>query len=216
MNNDITNEFIKSMSTIKNTYVSLEEGKTHINVNTSSNSELGRRLSWWRPINVKTIFGTVGTFQTFSWFLTKPEFPKEWLTASSFKKADVIRIKRMETVHVPNYWALICYLFVQRLVQEPRNEVLYMLRDNTLPLTVYSSKKMKEPYTPTQDVEITKLIFKLANYVAIIRQTELMIKTDRFVPSNYEWLISQCMFDKSKDLLDGVDREHKDFPEGLI
>lgn len=213
---DNKNTFLDEMSTIKNTYVSLDEGKTHINIDTSSKTELGKRLSWWYPIHTETVFGKVGTFQLFSWFITKPDFPKEWLNNNSLRKADIIRVKKMKTVNVPNYWALVCYVFIQRLLQEPKNECLYMLRDNKLPLTTYSSKYMPEKYTSTQDVEITKLNKSLAKYVAIIRQVELMIKTDRFVQSNFEWLITQCKFDKSKDLLDGVDREHKEFPEGLI
>lgn len=167
------------------------EGINHININLKSNHIIGRLLSPMYNHMFKTFLGYTCNIQQFLYAVTKPCYPIECLVKQRMSYKEIEKIKNMETIKLPNYYALLAYALCEIIKQNIRLQ--NMLKNNNLQLTYYLVRKK------------TNIMNRyMTRYLNICLNIEKLIKNNIFNQEHIDYFISKCREDTNKSYRDGI------------
>ena len=173
--------------------------KNIVNIVTKKQHDLGYRLTPGFPFKIETIFGTVGNLRNAMEFIVTPDYPTSLLSKSKLKPSEISRIPTRKIL-VVNYYAIVAYLLLERVEQDP--ELITLMINNTLPFASVFYKN-KEYYGKTITVGIENT--KLRTYVKICSDISLLIKAGDFSNANKrEELINSYKNKKDVGVFDGL------------
>ena len=156
----------------------LEEGKDYISLVADSKHILGRALSINYNYVFKTLIGDVRGIGRFMQYVSNK---------------DLGIIKKLPTLKLPNYWAIMAYALCTRVSQDPKLQK--WLKENTLPLTI-AKWEVRNKYVEELSKPVYVNVTQLANYLNIVRDIEKLLKEDRFVTDEVIKLINSYKYDK--------------------
>lgn len=162
----------------------LEEGKDYISLVADSKHILGRALSINYNYVFKTLIGDVRSIGRFMQYLSTKGYPYRLVMKGQFSNKDLGIIKKLPTLRLPNYWAIMAYALCSRISQDSRMQ--RWLKENTLPLTI-ARWEVRNKYVEELSQPVYVNVTKLGNYLNIVKDIEKLIKEDRF---NNEEIIS--------------------------
>lgn len=169
-----------------------EEGKDYISLVTESNHILGRALSINYNYLFKTVIGEVRSIGKFMQYISTKDYPYRLLMKGQFSNKDLGIIKKLPTIKLPNYWAIMAYAISSRVAQDSKMQK--WLRENALPLTI-AKWVVRDKYVPELSEPIYMNITKLGNYLSIVKDIEKLLKEDRFTDENVIELINSYRAD---------------------
>nr|DAR18478.1 MAG TPA: hypothetical protein [Caudoviricetes sp.] len=179
------------------------EGKDYIAISTISKHKLGRALAIGYTTNFKTVAGNVVSVKRFMEYIGMKDYPTKYLMQSKMKTADIRAVNKLETVDVPNYWAILTYAVCKRIQKDLG--VQKMIKENTLPYTIVKWDKIDEELQSIEgDKKCLVNMEKYATYLGIIRDIESLIKSDTFNTETISNLIEYYKRDKNLDLFHGT------------
>lgn len=164
-----------------------EEGKDYISLVSESNHILGRALSINYNYLFKTLIGDVRSIGRFMQYISTKDYPYRLLMKGQFSNKDLGIIKKLPTIKLPNYWAIMAYAVCSRVNQDPKMQK--WLRENTLPLTI-AKWVVRDKYVPELSEPVYMNITKLGNYLNIVNDIQKLLKEDRFTDTNVIDLIN--------------------------
>ena len=164
-----------------------EEGKDYISLVSESNHILGRALSINYNYLFKTLIGDVRSIGRFMQYISTKDYPYRLLMKGQFSNKDLGIIKKLPTIKLPNYWAIMAYAVCSRVNQDPKMQK--WLRENTLPLTI-AKWVVRDKYAPELSEPVYMNITKLGNYLSIVKDIEKLLKEDKFIDANVIDLIN--------------------------
>nr|DAO50759.1 MAG TPA: hypothetical protein [Caudoviricetes sp.] len=177
------------------------EGKDYIALSSNSDTILGRALSFNNPRKFKTFIGEVSGIRRFVDFIGYSYLPISFLLKGKYTKEDNELIKTKTRLELSNYWAVVCYAVCERIRQDKQLQI--MIRNNTLPWTiVYWRKNPAVLEEITQDRLCVNQI-KLGEYLAMLRDIEILIKNNKFNKVGIAELIKHYMKNPEADLFEG-------------
>ena len=156
------------------------EGKDYIAISTISKHKLGRALAIGYTTNFKTVAGNVVSVKRFMEYIGMKDYPTKYLMQSKMKTADIRAVNKLETVDVPNYWAILTYAVCKRIQKDLG--VQKMIKENTLPYTIVKWDKIDEE----------------------LQSIESLNKSDTFNTETISNLIEYYKRDKNLDLFHGT------------
>lgn len=186
------------LNTLNHVPVSMN-GADCVNIDHKSDSELGKMLSPLYPINVKTIFGNIGTIKNFIDFITAPGYPYEMLRMKKFSPKEIARIPKNRKT-VPNFWGAVAYAICERVKGDVK--LLSLIKKNTLPYSSFNQTEEGIFFDKRVLVSIPNL--KMSRYLSVIRHIELMVKSDTFNDETILNFINNCRDDITKDVFDDM------------
>lgn len=169
-----------------------EEGKDYISLVSESNHILGRALSINYNYLFKTVIGEVRSIGRFMQYISTKDYPYRLLMKGQFSNKDLGIIKKLPTIKLPNYWAIMAYAICSRVAQDSKMQK--WLKENTLPLTI-AKWVVRDKYVPELSEPIYMNITKLGNYLSIVKDIEKLLKEDRFTDENVIDLINSYKVD---------------------
>jgi hypothetical protein len=164
-----------------------EEGKDYISLVSESNHILGRALSINYNYLFKTLIGDVRSIGRFMQYISTKDYPYRLLMKGQFSNKDLGIIKKLPTIKLPNYWAIMAYAVCSRVNQDPKMQK--WLRENTLPLTI-AKWVVRDKYVPELSEPVYMNITKLGNYLNIVNDIQKLLKEDKFTDTNVIDLIN--------------------------
>lgn len=179
----------------------MEEGRDYISLYSGSKTIIGKGLSFTSPRKFNTFIGEVSGIRRFIIYLATKGLPMSFLTKGRYNKEDHLLVKSNEPLTLTNYWAIVCYALCERVRQD--KQLVEMIKTNTLPLTIVNWKKNPKILNDIASKLVCVNQTKLAVYLSIVRNIEMLIKEDAFNSTNINKLIKFYMRDKEKDLFDG-------------
>lgn len=177
------------------------EGRDYISLYSGSKTIIGKGLAFTSPRKFNTFIGEVSGIRRFVIYLSTKGLPMSFLTKGRYNKEDHLLVKSNEPLTLTNYWAIVCYALCERVRQD--KPLVEMIKNNTLPLTVVHWKKNPKILNDIASKLVCVNQTKLAVYLSIVRNIEMLIKEDMFNSNNINKLIKFYMKDASKDLFDG-------------
>jgi len=112
----------------------LEESRDYISLVADSKHILGRALSINYNYVFKTLIGDVRGIGRFMQYVSTKGYPYRLVMKGQFSNKDLGIIKKLPTLKLPNYWAIMAYALCTRVSQDPKLQK--WLKENTLPLTI--------------------------------------------------------------------------------
>nr|DAN55971.1 MAG TPA: hypothetical protein [Caudoviricetes sp.] len=171
----------------------LEEGKDYISLVADSKHILGRALSINYNYVFKTLIGDVRGIGRFMQYVSTKGYPYRLVMKGQFSNKDLGIIKKLPTLKLPNYWAIMAYALCTRVSQDPKLQK--WLKENTLPLTI-ARWEVRNKYVEELSKPVYVNVTQLANYLNIVRDIEKLLKEDRFVTDEVIKLINSYKYDK--------------------
>lgn len=194
------NSILHASSKLSNLNRGEQEGERLINVSPKSKTELGKALSPLTPTSTKLFCGEVGCIKTFMQAIKNKNFPLEFLPKRRINYSELAKIPKSKSM-VPNYWALVAYAVVERIKQDKKTAE--MLKMNTLELTCLGEPRDAEFFGSI--IKISNVNIKMALYISILRNIEIMLKEDRFYKKEeIDKFIIACKDDPDADILEGI------------
>lgn len=177
------------------------EGTDYISLDTKSNSELGRLLSYNHPANFTTVFGNVGTIRSLMDYITIPGYPYELLSKARIKPEEKARIPKRR-ISVPNFWAIVTYIVCVRIKGDVK--IIGMLKDKpeNVPFTLGTRTVKTELFGNT--VIVKQQVTKMSRYLGIIAHVEKLIKDNRFTKEEIDSFVLAARDHKDKSVFDGI------------
>ena len=172
----------------------LEEGKDYISLVAGSKHILGRALSINYNYVFKTLIGDVRSIGRFMQYLSTRGYPYRLVMKGQFSNKDLAIIKKLPTLKLPNYWAIMAYALCSRVSQDPKLQK--WLKENTLPLTI-ARWEVRNKYVEELSQPVYVNVTKLGNYLNIVRDIEKLIKEDKFGNEEIINLINSYRLDTS-------------------
>lgn len=169
-----------------------EEGKDYISLVSESNHILGRALSINYNYLFKTLIGDVRSIGRFMQYISTKDYPYRLLMKGQFSNKDLGIIKKLPTIKLPNYWAIMAYAVCSRVNQDPKMQK--WLRENTLPLTI-AKWVVRDKYVPELSEPVYMNITKLGNYLNIVNDIQKLLQEDKFTDANVIDLINSYKVD---------------------
>ena len=177
------------------------EGRDYISLWSGSKSVLGRALSYTNPRRFNTFIGEVSGIRRFVVYLSTKDLPISFLLKGKYTKEDHELVRSKESLSLTNYWAVVAYALIERIRNDKKlQEMIY---ENTLPFTAITWKKTPSILNNVPNMKVGVNNIRLANYLAIIRNIETLIKNDMFTSANMKELIKFHMVNKDVDIFDG-------------
>lgn len=178
----------------------MKEGKDYISLVDQSATLLGRALATTNRYKFDTVIGRVLSISKFMQYISTKDFPSRFLLKHNYSRDDNTLISKLETLELPNYWAAMAYATCCRIAQD--DKVKNLLKENKLPLTIVRYE-LRNKYIP-DEIE-PKLIkyTKLGNYLAIVRDIEILLKNDLFTEENITTLVDFYKTDKDLEVFSG-------------
>lgn len=180
----------------------LEEGKDYISLVAESKSQLGRSLSVNYNYLFRTVIGDVRSMGRFIQFVSTKYYPNRLVTKGQFSNKDLGIIRKLPTIKLPNYWAIVAYVICTRVAQD--SKLQKWLKENKLPLTI-AKYAVRNKYVPEFSTPVLMNITKLGTYLDIVRNIEKLLKEDRFNDESITELIKSYksvkhlgVFDKAR------------------
>lgn len=186
---------------------SLVEGKDYINISNSSSTELGRSLSMYFNKSFHTMVGNVLSIKKFLQYVSTEGYPYELLIRRKFTSEDKELLRGLKTISLPNYWSIACYVTCTRVLQDPKLQKL--IYNNKLPFTIIDTIQKDKTGISISGAANTVNVFKLANYLAIIRDIENLIKSDSFNTNTIEAMVDWYRDNKEQSTFAGTVCEAK-------
>ena len=179
----------------------MEESRDYISLWSGSKSVLGRALSYTNPRRFNTFIGEVSGIRRFVVYLSTKDLPISFLLKGKYTKEDHELVRSKESLSLTNYWAVVAYALIERIRNDKKlQEMIY---ENTLPFTAITWKKTPSILNNVPNMKVGVNNIRLANYLAIIRNIETLIKNDMFTSANMKELIKFHMVNKDVDIFDG-------------
>lgn len=179
----------------------MEEGRDYISLWSGSKSVLGRALSYTNPRRFNTFIGEVSGIRRFVVYLSTKDLPISFLLKGKYTKEDHELVRSKESLSLTNYWAVVAYALIERIRNDKKlQEMIY---ENTLPFTAITWKKTPSILNNVPNMKVGVNNIRLANYLAIVRNIEALIKNDMFTSANMKELIRFHMVNKDVDIFDG-------------
>ena len=179
----------------------MEEGRDYISLWSGSKSVLGRALSYTNPRRFNTFIGEVSGIRRFVVYLSTKDLPISFLLKGKYTKEDHELVRSKESLSLTNYWAVVAYALIERIRNDKKlQEMIY---ENTLPFTAITWKKTPSILNNVPNMKVGVNNIRLANYLAIVRNIEALIKNDMFTSANMKELIKFHMVNKDVDIFDG-------------
>lgn len=172
----------------------LEEGRDYISLVADSKHILGRALSINYNYVFKTLIGDVRGIGRFMQYVSTKGYPYRLVMKGQFSNKDLGIIKKLPTLKLPNYWAIMAYALCTRVSQDPKLQK--WLKENTLPLTI-ARWEVRNKYVEELSKPVYVNVTQLANYLNIVRDIEKLLKEDRFVTDEVLNLINSYKYDKN-------------------
>lgn len=182
----------------------LEEGKDYISLVADSKHILGRALSINYNYVFKTLIGDVRGIGRFMQYVSTKGYPYRLVMKGQFSNKDLGIIKKLPTLKLPNYWAIMAYALCTRVSQDPKLQK--WLKENTLPLTI-ARWEVRNKYVEELSKPVYVNVTQLANYLNIVRDIEKLLKEDRFVTDEVIKLINSYKYDKKVPVFQNAIRE---------
>lgn len=171
------------------------EGKDFINCNSKSSTKLGKMLHNTHNFEFNTIVGKCVKVQNFLDYCIHEGAPLTYLLNKNTKST---RLEKLKKKTIPNYWGICVYVLFEKISQN--EELKNLLKENTLPLTVYYEKTIDSVVSDKQTVVI--YAYGLTKYVEIINKLSNLLKEDKFDQENIKTLIKE--YSKTENLFDGT------------
>lgn len=180
------------------------EGKHYINIGPSATSAIGKALWLQAPVQVQTVFGTIRSLKSVMDYMKTKEYPQEFLRKNKFTRDDHARIKRGKEnqVNPENFWAVVAYLVICRVVQDPKLVNMLKNMNNNMIFTSFNAKK--DQGMLNSEVTTKEYNFGLGRYLSIVRQIVDAIKDGRFEPDFARQFIRDAKDAPELDLFVGV------------
>lgn len=182
----------------------LEEGKDYISLVADSKHILGRALSINYNYVFKTLIGDVRGIGRFMQYVSTTGYPYRLVMKGQFSNKDLGIIKKLPTLKLPNYWAIMAYALCTRVSQDPKLQK--WLKENTLPLTI-ARWEVRNKYVEELSKPVYVNVTQLANYLNIVRDIEKLLKEDRFVTDEVIKLINGYKYDQKVSVFHNAIRE---------
>nr|DAQ18599.1 MAG TPA: hypothetical protein [Caudoviricetes sp.]DAR60932.1 MAG TPA: hypothetical protein [Caudoviricetes sp.] len=182
----------------------LEEGKDYISLVADSKHILGRALSINYNYVFKTLIGDVRGIGRFMQYVSTKGYPYRLVMKGQFSNKDLGIIKKLPTLKLPNYWAIMAYALCTRVSQDPKLQK--WLKENTLPLTI-ARWEVRNKYVEELSKPVYVNVTQLANYLNIVRDIEKLLKEDRFVTDEVIKLINGYKYDQKVSVFHNAIRE---------
>jgi len=177
--------------------------EAHININSRSTTDLGKRLCYSYPFAIKTICGPAGSIRNFIDFLCKEGYPAELLPKTRMTKDDILRVPKLPK-RVNNYLAILAYILTQRILQDKRLQV--SMKSNTLPYTSYRETRKETLFNSVIELSIPDV--KMWKYVFVVNKIDELVKADNFNKATANALVESCMKDPTSKLFKGTNIEN--------
>lgn len=168
-----------------------KEGIDHINISLKSNHMIGKLLSPMFNHMFKTFLGYTCNIQQFLYAVTKPGYDMKYLTKQRVSREEKEKIIKMETIKLPNYYALVAYALCEMIKQNIKLQT--MLKNNNLQLTYYLVHK--KPRIMDTHME---------RYLNICIYIQYMIKNNIFNQEHIEYFICKCKENSTKSFMDDI------------
>ena len=175
----------------------MKESVNYISLVETSDHYIGKKMFPNSLGIFDTIIGNVISIQRFMQYVSIDRFPSKYLLQKNLTRKDVAFISGLNTLDLPNYWAIMCYAVCCKV--QSNKKLIKALYDNKLPLTIALNRK-DEMLGEEMLVNFTKQ----GNYLAIVRSIEELIKANEFVPAKIKALIDFYKNDKDLDLWAGT------------
>lgn len=185
----------------------LEEGKDYISLVAESKSQLGRSLSVNYNYLFRTVIGDVRSIGRFIQFVSTKYYPSRLVTKGQFSNKDLGIIRKLPTIKLPNYWAIVAYVICTRVAQD--SKLQKWLKENKLPLTI-AKYVVRNKYVPEFSTPVLMNITKLGTYLDIVRNIEKLLKEDRFNDESITELIKSYKAVKHLDVFDKARLKEED------
>ena len=173
--------------------------KDYINISKYSDDEVGIKLAPGYGYQFNTIFGKVGSIRNIMDFLNNPGYPIDILSKKKLTSKDVNKVSKMKKINIPNYWAIMVYVFYERLVQDQAllDELINLPED-----IIFTSFNEYVRKSPLGEVRVKRYNTKMGRYIKII---ELLIEEFR-KDRNFDvkGLVESCKDKPHKDLFDSL------------
>ena len=127
-------------------------------------------------------------------YLSTKGYPYRLVMKGQFSNKDLGIIKKLPTLRLPNYWAIMAYALCSRISQDSRLQ--RWLKENTLPLTI-ARWEVRNKYVEELSQPVYVNVTKLGNYLNIVRDIEKLIKEDKFTNEEIISLIKSYKLDTS-------------------
>lgn len=163
---DVTPEYVDGVN-----YIEIINPKT----------PLGMFLNPLHKRVISTEFGDAHSIRRLMDFISKPDYPAEFLTKKLSHK-DIEDIKSFKYKHVKHYWVFILYFLIIRVRSD--GELIRMLHENTLPICGTSTQKETSKVT-NKEIVNRRHVHSLLGYVGCIRVVQELIKLNKLRDDKY-------------------------------
>jgi hypothetical protein len=199
MKKNKSTSILNEMNGVPTVLANAVEGKDYINVSKHSKSELGKMLAYGHPVEINTVFGKVGTIRSAMDFITMPGYPVEFLSKKKLRQPEVAEINKLTKRTLPNYWAIVAYIVVERIKQDEKLQQLMIENE-----AQYTSFNMSKPQNFLGGAKLSMSVknHKMSRYLSIIRHVEKMLKENTFTDENIQKFIEAAKDKPAKDIFD--------------
>ena len=175
----------------------LNRNKSIINMVKYSDSRIGKMLSVGAPIELTTIFGKIGTIRNVMDLIVTPNYPTRLLGKKKLSRDEISSIPKT-IVSVPNYWAIITYIVIERI----KSNDMLMGHMRTTEYS-YTCDNVKRGVMLGKEIETSLPNKRLVRYVAIVNIVAGMIYANNFNNTTIKQFVQDAK-DEDVPLFTGV------------
>ena len=182
------------------------EGKTYINVNDFSKTELGKELGIGYIFDkVMTPIGYITSIRNAMEYITVPNYPREYLIKTKkLNKHEVSKVSTNGNLNLPNYTATLALITYYRIKND--SELISKLRELNNPNIKFTSYYDKEYVNDGVTTVIRSYVYKNSRYVDIVRDAYLSIVYKKYTLKEF---MDKYTYRKDLELFHGAAIEVK-------
>ena len=203
LNIEKKSSLLNGEKSIIHSYTSLQkDGVDYINIFQNGNTELGRILAPGYNKRFTTFLGPTISMRAYMSALRLKGYPLSLLSTPTNKvhPKDLAGLSKLESVNVPNYWALVAYGLCQKVIGDKK--LKHLMKENTLPYTCYEVTKTSNLFNKQIVTSVPKN--SMGKYTAICYYIGEMLKANQFSDQHIEEFVNACKDQPDVELLDGV------------
>lgn len=178
-----------------------DEGSNHINISKYSKTELGKLLSPGHPLNVDTLYGTIGNIRSAMDYLVTEKYPINFLSKKKLSKDMISKLDKSKKRILPNYWAAVGYTICERVLQDEKLIELIKKTNPSLELTSYTIKRVERHGVSSNNYTLNT---KMKQYVNILNKIFRLIRNNNFNSVSMLLLVNDLKSDSKLSIFHNV------------